>query len=235
MRFCLEVFLYIMNIFSKIRPFYVKFVIFAVLVISALSAVVSSYAEPERYDFPKSLFQPLMFVEANLCTEEMEALRKAYRTNEIKRESIAAFLRRHNRWLTDEQVNNYAVLIKEACERFGQDPFVITALVIAESTGRSNVVSRGGDYGLMQVRWRVHQSWIRNRYPHITEARDILNPKYNLLIGTEIFTIYRARANQDIRATLVRYSGGSNRLADRVIRLAAQLESSHQERLNSAI
>jgi len=228
-----------MNIFPKVSFSYVKPVIFAVFVISVLSVAVSSYAEPERYDFPRgasvNLVQPLMPVVANFSAEEMEALRKAHIANEIKRESIAAFLRRHNRGLTNEQVNKYAVLIKEACEKFGQDPFIIAALVVAESTGRSNVVSRGGDYGLMQVRWRVHQRRIRDRYPHIAQANDILNPKYNLLIGTEIFTTYRASANQDIRGALLRYSGGSRRLADRVFRLAAQLEQSYQERLNNAI
>jgi len=227
-----------MNTSAKINIVRVKSVIFAVLVSSIFNIAASSYAEPERYDFPRepvNLVQPLMPVLSNLSAEEIEALRQAHRSNEIKRESIAAFLRRHNRGLTYEQVNKYAVLIKEACEKFGQDPFIITALVIAESTGRSHVVSRGGDYGLMQVRWRVHQNMIRNRYPHITEARDILDPKYNLLIGTEIFTRYRARVDQDIRRTLIRYSGGSTRLADRVLRLASQLERAHQERLNSAI
>ena len=232
-----------MNIFAKINFYHVKSVFFAALVFFVFNAAASSYAEPERYDFPKELpvnsVQPLMPVLAHLSAEEIEALRQAYRdsstVNNVKQESIAAFLRRHNRGLTQEQVNKYAGLIIEACEKFGQDPFIIAALVVAESTGRSHVVSRGGDYGLMQVRWRVHQSMIRNRYPHITQARDILDPKYNLLIGTEIFTRYRARMNQDIRRTLVRYSGGSTRLADRVIRLAAQLEESYRERLSSAI
>ena len=228
-----------MNIFPKAIFSYVRPIISAVLVIFALSIAVSSYAEPERYDFPKAtpvnLVQPLMPAIPDFSAEEMEALRKAYRENEMIRESIAAFLRRHNRGLSYEQVNKYAVLIKEACERFEQDPFVITALVIAESTGRRHVVSRGGDYGLMQVRWRVHQSRIRHRFPHITEGRGLLDPKYNLLIGTEIFTVYRAAMNQDIRRTLVRYSGGSTRHADRVLRLAAQLEKFHQERLNNSI
>jgi len=212
--------------------------VLAVLVF-VLSTAVPAYAEPERYDFPIEgpvrFIQPLMPPVPNFNAEEMETIREAYRANEIKRESIAAFLRRHNRGLTDEQAYNYAVIIKQACERFEQDPFIIAALVISESTARSNVVSRGGDYGLMQVRWRVHQRRIQNQYPHITSAQDILNPKYNLLIGTEIFSIYRATANQDIRGGLMRYSGGSRRLADRVFALAAQLEQSHNDRLSGAI
>ena len=235
---CLIVYIRKFN-FCRVRFMVTTTLVISLSVIFLWGAAGVSYAEPERYDFPREApaisIQPARPVFSNLSAEEMAALREAYRATEIKRGSIAAFIRRHNRGITQEQAYNYATLIKQACEQFGQDPFIIAALVIAESTARSNVVSRGGDYGLMQVRWRVHQRRIQNRYPHITTAQDILDPRYNLLIGTEIFTAYRAMMGQDIRRTLVRYSGGSNRLADRVFALASQLERLHQERLNNII
>ena len=95
-------------------------------------------------------------------------------------------------------------------------------------------MSRGGDYGLMQVRWRVHERRIRNKYPHIEKARDILNPRDNLLIGIEIFSTYHATAKQDLRGALLFYSAGNRRMADKVFSLRSQLEESYLERLKNS-
>jgi soluble lytic murein transglycosylase-like protein len=157
----------------------------------------------------------------------------ARKINEARRKSIAELLRQYNKKLTDEKAYDYAVLIMQACDKFGQDPFVIAALVVSESSARHDAVSRGGDYGLMQVRWRVHEKKIRNKYPHIAKAKDMLNPKDNLLVGTEIFSVYRATAKHDVRGALMYYSAGNKRMADKVFTLLAQLEKSYHERLRN--
>jgi len=107
-------------------------------------------------------------------------------------------------------------------------------LVITESSARHDAVSRGGDYGLMQVRWRVHEKKIRNKYPHIEKAKDMFNPKDNMLVGIEIFATYYATAKQDVRGALMYYSGGNKRAADKVFELRSQLEKSYQDRLKNS-
>ena len=205
-----------------------------ILVISMLNIAVSACAEPERYDFPKEelikFVKPLMPVLQNFPAEKMDARK----INEARRKSIAALLRQYNKKLSDEEAYDYAVLIMQACDKFGQDPFVIAALVVSESSARHDAVSRGGDYGLMQVRWRVHEKKIRNKYPHIAKAKDMLNPKDNLLVGTEIFSVYRATAKHDVRGALMYYSAGNKRMADKVFTLLAQLEKSYHERLRNS-
>ena len=209
-------------------------VIFAALVVLILNIAVPAYAEPERYDFPREapikFVKPLMPVIPDFSAEKNEV----HRIDEAMRKSIAALLRQYNKQLDDEKALHYADLIMQACEKFDQDPFVIAALVVSESSARSDVVSRGGDYGLMQVRWRVHRRRIQNQYPHIEKANDILNPKYNLLVGTEIFSTYRATAKQDVRGALMYYSAGNRRMADKVFALRSQLEESYLERLRNS-
>ena len=214
--------------------------IFLAVVVFFLSNVVSAYAEPERYDFPviapkenpvKLIFPTMPKIEEITDISNTQDVQKV---NEAKRESIATLLRKYNKKLTAEKAYDYAVYIIQASDRFKQNPFVIAAMVVNESSARSDAISRGGDYGLMQVRWRVHQKKIRKKYPHIEEAKDILNPKDNLLVGTEIFSTYRATAKQDVRGALMYYSAGNERLADKVLAVVAQLEKSYTERLKNS-
>ena len=224
---------------SNLRFSYVGSVFFAASVIFVLSAAVSAYAEPERYDFPKEspikFVKPLMPVIPVLQDLSVQAENnEAHRINEARRKTIAALLRRYNRKLGDKEAYDYANLIIQTCDKFGQDPFVIAALVVSESSARSDVVSRGGDYGLMQVRWRVHEKKIRNKYPHIAKAKDILNPKDNLMVGVEIFSTYHATAKQDVRGALMFYSAGNKRMTDKVFALRSQLEKSYLEHLRNS-
>ena len=204
------------------------------------------HAETERYDFPAcrvelatSYPHPISPMPAittvpqavkNTASTDHDVIRKQ---NEAKRKSIAALLQRYNKKLSDEKAYEYAILIIQTSEKFRQNPFVIAAMVVNESSARPDVISRGGDYGLMQVRWRVHHKKIKKQYPHVTKANDILNPKVNLLVGTEIFSIYRDTANKDVREALIYYTGGNHAHADKVFATIAQLEKSYKERLDN--
>ena len=126
--------------------------------------------------------------------------------------------------LSHRDAESYADYVIEACDRFGQDPFAIAALIVHESTVNTKAVSRGGDYGLMQVRWKYHKDHIRRSYPAINHARDMLtHPRENILIGTEIFAGYRG--NKDISAGVRGYSAGNSKLVSKVRNTMSRLES----------
>jgi soluble lytic murein transglycosylase-like protein len=195
----------------------------------------AAFAELERYDFPvfaqkTALVRPVFPADFGKAAVQHSDRKK----NEAKRKSIAALLRHYNKKLSDEKAYEYAVLIIQTSDRFKQNPFLITAMVVNESSARHDAVSRGGDYGLMQVRWRVHRKVITKKYPHIAEAKDMLIPKNNLLVGVEIFSGYRERANQDIHRALLSYSAGNRRLAQKIFAVTAKLEKSYIERLNNS-
>ena len=188
------------------------------------------YAETERYDFP-----PLRTKQAPKLSAEAWA--KQYdvkKQNEARRQTIAALLRRYNKKLSEDKALEYAVLIIQTSDKYQQDPFVITSMIVHESSARPDAVSRGGDYGLMQVRWRVHQKKIKTQFPHVTKAKDILDPKINVQLGTQIFSVYRNTAKGDVRGGLRYYTAGNEAHADKVFATIALLEKSYRERLNNS-
>ena len=109
-------------------------------------------------------------------------------------------------------------IVISAGEKFGIDPKVIAAIIVVESGARPKAVSKVGDYGLMQVRWKVHKRDIQHRFPAVKTAEDLLDSYVNIMIGTEIFARYQSQRNT-LRGALLRYSGGNKTMADKVLRL----------------
>jgi soluble lytic murein transglycosylase-like protein len=214
--------------------------VWGIVTAAALFFASAAFAEPERYDFPvfkQKAAAPAKYAKyAKYASgEKSPAVRHSDRKrNEAKRKSIAALLRQYNKKLSEEKAYEYAVLIIQTSDKFNQNPFVITAMVVNESSARHDAVSRGGDYGLMQVRWKVHQKTIRKKYPHIAKANDMLNPRNNLLVGVEIFSSYQERADQNLHDALMSYSAGNRRLAQKVFAVFDKLEKSYIERLNNS-
>lgn len=145
--------------------------------------------------------------------------------------SIAELFCRYNKKLSAKQARQYAEYILQAGDKYGQDPLVLAAMVVHESSANASAISRGGDYGLMQVRWSVHKKRIMKKYPSVKKAKDFLDPKINIMVGTEIFTDYRAAAGPDLRAGLLRYSAGNRKLANKIFATKKELEAAQKRHL----
>lgn len=128
--------------------------------------------------------------------------------------------------LSQSDAKNYAQYILEACRKFNQEPFAVAALIVHESTVNKNAVSKGGDYGLMQVRWSVHKKRISKDYPDLKHAKDLFKPRENILIGTEILSEYRGSGTLD--AGIKRYSAGNNQLVRKVHGTMRKLEKYYE-------
>lgn len=85
-------------------------------------------------------------------------------------------------------------------------------MIVHESNARTNAISKGGDYGLMQVRWKVHRKDFG-----IKNSADLLNPELNIDVGTQIFARYYAQ-KKTIRKALLRYSAGNVKLANKILK-----------------
>lgn len=109
-------------------------------------------------------------------------------------------------------------IVLEAGHKYGVDPEVIAAIIVVESSARIKAISKGGDYGLMQVRWKVHKKDIQRKFPNIKTAEDLLNPYNNIMVGTGIFARYRSQ-KKTLREALIRYSGGNRVMANRVLKI----------------
>lgn len=142
----------------------------------------------------------------------------------LKMKKISELFKKVNNTLTVKQTENYALYTIQAAEKFKQDPYVIAAIIIHESTVRNNAVSKGGDYGLMQVRWEVHKKNLMKKFPNIKKSSDMFDAKTNILYGTELFAECMSKSN-DLKSGLLRYSGGSEKLASKVLNTLKELKN----------
>ena len=127
------------------------------------------------------------------------------------RASISRLFMRYNRNLSQTQADYFADLTFEAGAEYHVSPALIAAIIVCESSARPNVISKGEDYGLMQVRYRVHK------------IKNLLDPKVNIFAGTRILAQYHK--GRTLKAALTRYSGGSKKYARKVIRTLRKIRN----------
>ena len=202
------------------------------LMLSLLLFSGPAAAAKHKIEFPSSDADRIIKVDL-LPKNPVKVPATVNKQNEARVEAIVDLFVRRNPKLSRKRAAEYAEYIIQAAEKFGQDPFVIAAMIVHESTVRYDAMSRGWDYGLMQVRWSVHKKKISKKYPHIKTAKDVLDPKYNILIGTEIFASYRASAGSDLRRGLLGYSAGNKKLADKIFSTKQGLEKTYQKLLST--
>ena len=118
--------------------------------------------------------------------------------------------------LEQASAKKYAEIVLEAAEKFKQDPYIIAGIIVHESTVNNKAVSKGGDYGLMQIRWNVHEKAIKQRFPKVKRADDMFDARTNIFFGTEIFRDCMRKSDGDFRKGLMRYSAGNTKLRDKV-------------------
>ena len=149
---------------------------------------------------------------------------RAVNVNDVKSRNIYALFMRVNPRLSSSDAKKYIEIIFDACAKFKQDPYVIAGIIVHESTVNSKAVSKGGDYGLMQVRWKVHTKAIKQRFPKVKHGKDILDARTNIFFGTEIFSDCMKKSNGDVSKGLLRYSAGNTKLRDKVLATVKELQ-----------
>ena len=142
-----------------------------------------------------------------------------------KSQNIADLFTRVNPSLGAKKAKDYATVVINAGEKFKQDPYAIAAIIVHESTVNHKALSKGGDYGLMQVRWKVHEKAIKKRFPKVKKANDMFDARTNILFGAEIFADCMSKAGNNLRGGILRYSGGNEKLANKVINTVNELKS----------
>ncbi|MBR0257290.1 MAG: transglycosylase SLT domain-containing protein [Synergistaceae bacterium] len=139
--------------------------------------------------------------------------------------NIYALFTEVNPKLSGVDAKKYAEIILEAGEKHKIDPYVIAAIIVHESTVNNKAVSKGGDYGLMQVRWKVHEKAIKKEFPKVKKANDMFDARTNIFFGTEIFAYGYKKSGNDVRKGILRYSAGNTQLADKVMATVKKLQA----------
>ena len=144
-------------------------------------------------------------------------------TAAVAAKKISALFVRSNPRLSKNNADLYARLAVAAAVRFKQNPYVVAALIVNESTVKYNAVSKGGDYGLMQIHWKAHSMTVAKRYG-IKKPSGLFNPRINIYYGTEILANCNKRAKGNFDKTILYYSSGNKKLVTKVKRTMATIK-----------
>ena len=128
-----------------------------------------------------------------------------------------------NPTLSAKIANSYSGLVLEAAKKYKQDPYAIAAIIVHESTVNTKAVSKGGDYGLMQIHWSAHSKTVNTRYK-IKNGKGLFDPKINIFYGTEIFASCMAKS-KSLKEGFMRYSAGSERLTAKALATVQELRA----------
>ena len=151
-----------------------------------------------------------------LCSISLAAHRQDQRAK-----NIVSLFTRVNPSLSAKTAESYTQIILEAGQKYRIDPYVIAALIVHESTVNAHAVSRGGDYGLMQVRWKVHAKEIQREH-RVKSSKGLMKPRVNIFFGTRILSECYAKAGT-IEGAIRLYSGGNRQLVAKVTRTMREL------------
>ena len=144
--------------------------------------------------------------------------------------NIYELFTRVNPKLSGASAKKYTEILLEAAKKYNINPYVIAALIVHESTVNNKIVSKGGDYGLMQVRWKVHEKAIKQRFPSVKNSKGMFDAKVNIFFGTEILSDCLKKSNGDVGKGLLRYSAGNTNLRDKVLATVKELESKNKKK-----
>ena len=142
-----------------------------------------------------------------------------------KARNIFALFTKANPKISAATAKKYSELVIEASEKYKQDPYVIAAIIVHESTVNNKAKSKGGDYGLMQIRWKYHKDSVRKIFPNVKHPHDMFDARVNIFYGTKLFGEYLKKANNDLRGGLMGYSAGGTKLTRKVLATLKKLQS----------
>lgn len=141
-----------------------------------------------------------------------------------KAENISQLFTKVNPGLSHKTAKNYSEIIIEVCKKFNQDPYVIAAIIVHESTVNNKAVSKGGDYGLMQIHWSAHSKAVKKKFPKVKNAKGLFDARINISYGTEVFS-YCVSKKGSVKGGLLCYSAGNEKFANKVLTTIKELQA----------
>lgn len=108
---------------------------------------------------------------------------------------------------------NYYGEIDKMSKKYEIDREIIYSVIKVESNFRKGVISHKGAVGLMQIMPPTGE-WMAKTYDLPYSEKMLLDPAYNIKIGTLYLRYLIKRYDGDIEKVLVAYNAGPSRLKD---------------------
>jgi soluble lytic murein transglycosylase-like protein len=111
----------------------------------------------------------------------------------------------------DEEVGELTQVIYNESKKYGYDPLLILALILAESSFRKGQVSEMGAQGLMQVKPSVGYDLAKRRGLNWKGELSLFEPAFNIQLGT-LYLFELILQFKDVKKALVAYNVGEDAL-----------------------
>jgi soluble lytic murein transglycosylase len=105
----------------------------------------------------------------------------------------------------------YRELVRREAAEWGVDPLMLAAIIRQESAFKSDIVSRAGAIGLMQVMPPTGAQLARAHGPRPFHEGTLARPEVNLHLGAAFFVEMSARYDNDLPLVLSAYNAGPTR------------------------
>jgi soluble lytic murein transglycosylase-like protein len=111
----------------------------------------------------------------------------------------------------DQEVGELTQVIYSESKKYGYDPLLILALILAESSFRKGQVSDMGAQGLMQVKPSVGYDLAKRRGLNWKGELSLFEPAFNVQLGT-LYLFELILKFKDVKKALVAYNVGEDAL-----------------------
>lgn len=124
--------------------------------------------------------------------------------------------------LDGASLNKVPQWIYEASQKYDSDPFLLTALIVTESSFNNWAKSHRGALGLMQIRPRTGHAMATEVNLPWDGKPTLFKPESNIFLGTYYLNKLQNRFNNDVKLALEAYNHGPTKL-QRYIQQGKQL------------
>ena len=111
----------------------------------------------------------------------------------------------------EEEVGELTQVIYNESKKYGYDPLLILALILAESSFRKEQVSNLGAQGLMQVKPSIGYDLAKRRGLNWKGELSLFEPAFNIQLGT-LYLFELILKFKDVKKALVAYNVGEDAL-----------------------
>jgi soluble lytic murein transglycosylase len=114
--------------------------------------------------------------------------------------------------LDGASMNKIPQWIYEASQKYDYDPFLLTALIVTESSFNNWAKSHRGALGLMQIRPRTGHAMATEVNLPWDGKPTLFSPESNIALGTYYLNKLQNRFNNDVKLALEAYNHGPTKL-----------------------
>jgi soluble lytic murein transglycosylase len=111
----------------------------------------------------------------------------------------------------EKEVGELTQVIYDESKKYGYDPLLILALILAESSFRKGQVSEMGAQGLMQVKPSIGYDLVKRRGLNWKGELSLFEPAFNIQLGT-LYLFELILKFKDVKKALVAYNVGEDAL-----------------------